>query len=141
MTMHIQKKKYSIYTYDRNIASLHRQIKTLLSPRNAELILKYDREMVQLSLAKATRRKHLEVLCMQSRQINKDWDELTKDDIKDLVFWIVQTYSPDSGQETNSTWDHKKILKIFFRWLKLGNRNHRIVGDPEETKFIVLKSV
>ena len=72
MTMQIQKKKHSIYAYDRNLVALHRQIKRLLSPRNAEFILKYDREMVQLSLAKATRRKHLEVLCMQSRQLKSE---------------------------------------------------------------------
>jgi len=53
MTIQVQQNKYSICTYDRDIASLHRQIKTLSSPRNAELILKYDREMVQNSLAKA----------------------------------------------------------------------------------------
>jgi len=120
---------------------LHRQIKIKLSPRNAELILKYDREMVQNSLAKATRRKHLEVLNTQSQIINKDWDNLTEDDIKDLVFWIVQKYSPDTGKETNSTWDHKKVLKIFFRWVKLGCREFRTVGDPKETKFIRLRPV
>ncbi len=122
MTLQAQQNKYSIYTYDRDIASLHRQIKALTSPRNVELILKYDKEMVQNSLAKATRKKHLEVLCMQSRIISKDWDKLTKENVKELVFWIVQKYSPDSGQETNSTWDHKKVLKIFFRWLNLGSR-------------------
>jgi len=55
MTIQVQQNKYSIYRYDRDIASLHRQIKTLTSAKNAELILKYDREMVQNSLAKATR--------------------------------------------------------------------------------------
>ncbi len=141
MTIQVQQNKYSIYHYDRDIASLHKQIKALTSARNAELILKYDREMVQNSLAKATRRKHLEVLNTQSRVITKDWDKLTNEDIKELVFWIVQKYSPDTGQETNSTWDHKKVLKIFFRWVKLGSREHRLVGDPEETKFIRLKPV
>ena len=81
MTIQVQQNKYSIYTYDRDIASLHRQIKALASARNAEFILKYDREMVQNSLAKATRRKHLEVLSIQSRVIKKDWDKLTKEDI------------------------------------------------------------
>lgn len=98
--------------------------------------------MVKDSLAKATRRKHLEVLLLQTRIINKDWDQVTKEDIDELVYWIMQKYSPESGQETNCTADHKKVLKIFFRWLKLGRRNHSEVdSDPVETKNIKTKKV
>ena len=141
MSLQVQKKRFEIHPYDQGIASLHRLIQTRLSKKNSELIQKYDREMVKNSLAKATRKKQLEVILMQSRMLNKDWDSVTKEDIDDLVYQIIQKYSPDSGQETNSTWDHKKILKIFFRWLKLGSREYRLVGDPEETKFIRLKPV
>jgi len=141
MSIQVQKKMFEIHPYDQGIASLHRLIQTNLSKKNSELIQKYDREMVKNSLAKATRRKQLEVILMQSRMLNKDWDSVTKEDIDDLVYQIIQKYSPDSGQETNSTWDHKKILKIFFRWLKFGSREYRHVGDPEETKFIRLKPV
>lgn len=141
MSLQVQKKMFEIHPYDQGIASLHRLIQTNLSKKNIELILKYDKEMVKNSLAKATRRKHLEVILLQSRMLNKDWDYVTKEDIDDLVYQIIQKYSPDSGQETNSTWDHKKILKIFYRWLKLGSREYRLVGDPEETKFIRLKPV
>ncbi|MCZ6581890.1 MAG: hypothetical protein O6761_01805 [Thaumarchaeota archaeon] len=141
MSLQVQKKMFVIHPYDQGIASLHRLIQTNLSKKNIELILKYDKEMVKNSLAKATRRKHLEVILMQSRMLNKDWDSVTREDIDDLVYQIIQKYSPDSGQETNSTWDHKKILKIFFRRLKFGSREYRHVGDPDETKFIRLKPV
>jgi len=46
MTIQVQQNKYSIYTYDRDIASLHRQIKALPSARNTELILKYDGDRI-----------------------------------------------------------------------------------------------
>lgn len=35
----------------------------------------------------------------------------------------------------------KKILKIFFRWVKLGSRSFVEVGDPEETKRVKIKKV
>ena len=121
---------------------MKKTIQNELSAKNSQLILNYDKEMVTNSLAKATRRKHLEVLLLQSRTIKKDWDKVTKEDIDDLVFQIMQKYSPESGQETNCTADHKKVLKIFFRWLKLGTRNHSEVdSDPVETKNIKTKKI
>jgi site-specific recombinase XerD len=140
MSIQIQKKRFEIHDYDQRIAAMMRTIRTELSPKNSEFILKYDREMVQTSLAKATRRKHLEVLLIQTRMLNKDWDQATKNDIDNLVYEIMQKYS-DDGKETNCTADHKKVLKIFYRWLKLGSREHRIVGDPIETKNIVTKPI
>ena len=53
----------------------------------------------------------------------------------------MQKYASQDGQETNSSSDHKKILKIFFRWIKLGSRNFNEVGDPDETKRVKIKKV
>jgi len=50
-------------------------------------------------------------------------------------------YGNQNGQETNTTWDHKKVLKIFFRWIKLGSREKNEVGDPPETKNVKIKKV
>ncbi|MBM3910728.1 MAG: integrase [Thaumarchaeota archaeon] len=142
MSILIQKRKPEIHDYDQRIEALLRTIKHELSPKNSQLIINYNKEMVKESLAKATRRKHLEVLLLQSRIISKDWDQATKEDIDNLVYQIMQKYSPDSGQETNCTADHKKVLKIFFRWLKLGSRNHSEVdSDPVETKNIKTKKI
>jgi integrase/recombinase XerD len=137
----IQKERFQIHNYDSAIDSILKNIKNELSPKNSQLILDYDKAMTRESLAKATRRKHLEVLLSLSRILKKDWITVTKSDIDDLVYEIMKKYSPETGQETNSTWDHKKILKIFFRWHKLGSRQHSIVGDPEETKYVRLKDV
>ncbi|MGY5142686.1 MAG: tyrosine-type recombinase/integrase [Nitrosopumilus sp.] len=111
-----------------------------LSSRNTELIKKYDKEMVRNSLAKGTRLKHLLIILNLSRMLEKDWEDVTKQDIEELVFQFIQKYSPN-GKETHHTWDHKKILKIFFRWVKLGSRNFRDVGNPDETKWIRLNRV
>ena len=96
--------------------------------------------MITESLAKATILKHLQTLLNLSRFLNKDWKDTKKKDIDSIVARVVQTYS-DNGQETNTTHDHKKILKIFFRWLKLDSRDKNEVGDPPETKGIRLKRV
>lgn len=141
MSIQVQKRRSEIHDYDQRIEAMKKTIQNELSPKNSQLILNYDKEMVNISLAKATRRKHLEVLLLQSRMLNKDWDQATKQDIDELVYQIMQKYSSESGQETNCTADHKKILKIFFRWIKLGSRNHSDVGDPPETKKIKTRKI
>lgn len=73
--------------------------------------------------------------------IKKNWNDVVKDDIDELVFKVVQTYGDSNGKETNTTYDHKKILKIFFRWVKLGSRDFIDVGNPPETKDVKLKLV
>jgi len=96
--------------------------------------------MIIESLSKAVQHKHLQTLLNLSRFLGKNWNEATKMDIENVVSKVVQKYSPD-GQETNTTHDHKKILKIFFRWLRLGSRSKDEVGDPPETKHIRMKRV
>ncbi len=96
--------------------------------------------MIIESLSKAVQHKHLQTLLNLSRFLGKNWNEATKMDIENVVSKVVQKYSPD-GQETNTTHDHKKVLKIFFRWLRLGSRSKDEVGDPPETKHIRMKRV
>lgn len=129
-----------IHPYDRRITCTLKLIERELSDANVILIKNYDRELVNNSLAKATRLKHLQILLNLSRMVKKDWNQVTKQDISDLVYHIMQTYS-ESGQESSVTWDHKKILKIFFRWFKLDSREFRLVGDPEETRSVKLRPV
>ena len=142
MKQELRKPKFSsIYDYDDRIERTYKLIEKSLSKSNIELIRKYDKVMIAESLAKATRHKHLQVILNLSRILGKDWQSVTKLDIDDLVVRIVEEYSDDSGQETYTSYDHKKILKIFFRWLKFGSRGKEEVGDPAETKDIKIKKV
>ena len=134
-------KDIEIHQYDMKIEAIYRLIEKELSKDNISLITKYDRHMARQSLAKATRLKHLQIVLNLSRMIKKDWKIVTKDDIDNLVFKVVQTYGDNNGKETNTTYDHKKVLKIFFRWVKLGSREHKEVGDPPETKDVRLRPV
>ena len=65
----------------------------------------------------------------------------TTDDVDKTVMTIHDRYADERGKETNTTYDHKKVLKIFFRWLKLDSRDKNEVGDPPETKGIRLKRI
>ena len=133
--------KSSIYDYDNRIVRTYALIEKELSPDNVKLIRKYDESMITQSLAKPTRHKHLQIILNLTRRLNKNWESCNIDDIKKLVVRLVQEYGDDSGQETNVSYDHKKILKIFFRWIKLGSREFQEVGDPDETKWIKPKRV
>ena len=131
----------SIYDYDVRIERTYKLMEKDISPNDVELIKKYDRSMIGESLAKATRLKHLQVILNLSRFLGKDWKDVTRDDIDDVIVRIVSEYCGESGQETNTSYDHKKILKIFFRWFKLGSRSREEVGDPNETKGVKIKKV
>ena len=132
--------KSSIYDYDARIARTMKLIQNETSPKNQEIIQKYDDLMLCASMAKATRHKHMQTILNLTRFLNKDWNVATANDIGNLVVEIVRRYANDNGQETYTSYDHKKILKIFFRWIKLGSREFREVGDPIETKSIRIKT-
>jgi len=134
-------KKRSIYDYDDRIKRTFNLIEKELSQNNVELIQKYDRLMILEGHAKATRHKHLQTLLNLSRFLAKDWIGATTDDIDKTVMAVHDRYADERGKETNITYDHKKVLKIFFRWLKLGSRSFTEVGDPHETKHIKMKRV
>ena len=113
--------EYEIHPYQARMSNIFKMCKNELSESNYTLIEKYDRQMVNDTLGYATRRKNLEVILNLSRLIKKDWNDVTTEDISKLIYDIMTKYSKN-GQESHSTWDHKKILKIFFRWIKLGSK-------------------
>lgn len=134
-------KRKGIHDYDSIMKGVERQIRIELSPENIELISQYDMEMIRQSIAIATRQKHLKTLLSLSRLLQKSWKDVEKNDIEQLVYQIMRRHGDESGKETNYSYDHKKILKIFFRWIKLGSREFNRVGDPPETAQIRMKKV
>lgn len=137
----IEKPISDIYSYDKQIQGIFSRIERDLPKNTIELIYKYDREMINTSKAKGTRRKHLQTLYILSKLVEKEWSQVTKDDIEVLVSKIMEQFAESNGQESNYSYDHKKVLKIFFRWFKLGSRELNDVGDPEETKKVKLGKI
>ncbi len=143
-----QTDQFTIYDYDKRALRTWKLIRNEISESNIQYIEDYEMSMVTDNLAKAGRQKHLETLLSLSRILEKsaeitekDWKRLSKRDIDKLVKIINDTYKNPRGKETWSSHDHKKVLKIFFRWLKLGNRKMKRVGDPPETKDVVVGNV
>ncbi|MEX0861123.1 tyrosine-type recombinase/integrase [Nitrosopumilus sp.] len=130
--------KIRLYDYDRIISRTFALMQKDLSENNFRLMKKFDRVLVNESLSVARRSKILGTLLSLSRMLKKDWDETNKEDIEELVYNFNKKFSKD-GQETNTTSDHKKILKNFYRWLKFGSRDQKSVGDPAETIWIRTK--
>ena len=140
-TKQIQKPISDIYSYDKQIQNIFQKIHRDLPSSTIQLIEKYDREMINSSMAKGTRRKHLQTLYVLSNLLDMEWDKVTKEDIDILVSKIMEKFSEENGQESNYSYDHKKVLKIFFRWFKLGDREQKEVGDPEETRKVRLGKI
>ena len=115
---------HEIHPQQKRIAHILSKCKTELSETNYLLIEKYDMVMVNETLGHATRIENLDITLSLSRMLRKDWTTATKDDIEKLVYEIMTKHSRN-GQESHSSFDHKKMLKIFFRWVKLGSRCHK----------------
>ena len=127
-----------LYNYDRIISRTFALMKKNLSENNLRIIKKFDRVLVNESLSDARRSKILSTMLSLSRMLKKNWDETNKEDIEQLVYNFNKKFSKD-GQETNTTSDHKKILKNFYRWHKFDSRDQKAVGDPTETIWIRTK--
>ncbi|AJW71049.1 tyrosine-type recombinase/integrase [Nitrosopumilus adriaticus] len=122
--------------YNTQIKRIQNKIKKELSQNNQKLISKYHQEMIIQSLAKATQVKQLQTILTLSKMLKKDWKDATKSDIRKIALQISKKFCDKLGKETFYSYDHKKMLRIFFRWFKLGSRSYIEVGDPPETKQI-----
>ena len=86
-------KNSSVYNYDALTDGILRLVRKDLSDENSSLIEKYDKTMVSLSMARATRLLHLRTLLSLSRTLGKNWKDVTKSDIDELVYRIMQRYA------------------------------------------------
>lgn len=136
-----QFKDKSIYDYPERIIRTWRLFENEFSYEMCQLIKGYEVAMYKDSLSLATQHKQIQVILNLCRMLKKEWRDATAHDIDDLVVNITKIYSNERGLETHTSHDHKKILKIFFRWFKLGSRSKILVGDPEETRLIQVKNV
>ena len=137
----INKRENDIHGYEKRLLQVYKLLERDLSAENFQLIKKYDQMFVQHSLSKAYRSRNLNAMLILTRMLNKNWVDVAKEDIDNLVYNVVQTYSDHKGKETNSTADAKKYLKMFFRWVRFGTKDFKAVGDPPETKDVKIRLV
>jgi len=128
------------YDYDNRISRHLAKIKECVSQSDYTLLEKYHTQMIISSMAMATQAKNLEIISSLSTMIDQQWNTMTKDNINNLVANVMRKYS-NNGQETHASYDHKKILKLWFRFVKRGNRLHKKVGTPDELFDVEMKEV
>jgi len=128
------------YDYDNRIRRHLANCKERLSQSDYKLVEKYHTQMILTSLKVATQSKSLEVIASLSDMIDQKWKTMTRENINTLVANVMIRYS-NNGQETHATYDHKKHLKLWFRFVKLGNRLHKKVGTPDELFDVEMKEV
>ena len=68
-------------------------LKKELIEENFQLVQKYDRLMVSLSMAKDREKHHKTILDLNRFNENKSFEGITKDDVQDIVYKVMKTYS------------------------------------------------
>ncbi|MDE2590204.1 MAG: tyrosine-type recombinase/integrase [Patescibacteria group bacterium] len=134
--------KADIHNFDRRLASVFTRLKAELSPENMQLVNRYYHAIIIDTAGKAVQEKHLQTILMLSRMYQENWQDIKREDVDNLLLEISKKYSDAKGQETHTSFDYKKILKIFVRWIKTGNRRKDPdIPDPIEIKGIKLRRV
>jgi site-specific recombinase XerD len=119
----------NIYNYEKIIQNYIFLIKKSneINPNNKKIIDKYHLFLINTNIALGTRIVQLQIfktICTYLK--NKNLDELTKEDIGDLVYWIqISKFGPQTV--------HKYLVSIkkFYKWLKGNNEEY-----PIEVKWI-----
>jgi FKBP-type peptidyl-prolyl cis-trans isomerase (trigger factor) len=134
--------KTDIHDFDRRITSVLKRLNNELSPENMLLVNRYHNTMIIDTAGKAVQEKHLQTILSLSRMLNKNWQNVTRQDVDDLIVEISKKYSDQKGQEKHTSYDYKKVLKIFVRWVKIGSRRKDLdIQEPIEIRNIRLRRV
>lgn len=128
------------YRILQDIESTKRRLKENMTNAEYKVLEKYEVEMVTEALADTTRRKNFAMIWSLTKMLKGNWLKLNQDKIDSLVVDIMQKYGRN-GKESPTSYDNKRFLKVWYRFVKLGSRHQEMVGDPEETKRIRGKNV
>ncbi|PTD94264.1 integrase [archaeon SCG-AAA382B04] len=88
---------------------------------NKKTLKKFYRDLKVKDYSDSRILKLINYTKLLAKQINKPFQETTKEDIKDLVAWINQRNLADSTKRT-----YKVILKVFYKWLNDGSHPEKV---------------
>jgi integrase/recombinase XerD len=108
--------RLDIHNYEAKYAQAERQVaESEISARNKELILGYrDACLLHQTCRKVRLIRVLGALLLFARQFNKDFDQVSRDDVQRIVTGFLNRNPPYSA-ETLGT--YKAILRRFFTWI------------------------
>src|SRR3989344_6467515 len=104
-----------------------------LSSQNLEIFLKYNNDMIVHSISENTRYKNLNHFGLLTKMLQKDWIDVTEEDLRVLVADIMIKHG-ENGKETGYTFILKMSLRGIVRFTKLGTRI-----KPEDAELPMLK--
>ena len=108
--------------------------KSSISQRNKDLIFQYrDACLLSQSCGKVRLIRVMNVLNMFGKILQKDFDDLTKEDLKRLIVSMMNR-KPTYSAETLGT--YKSILKRFMSWVLLPDQFPDIDKTPEMISWI-----
>ncbi len=87
-----------------------------MSEVNRDVIRRFHRHLVMDNYSDARKDKYLNTLIKIAENVDFDFEDATKENIEDFVFWI--NGRKDVGDVTKT--DYKKLLKCFYRWIGKG---------------------
>jgi|GEM_PF-5710207 len=128
---------------DKDIHGIERVIETCLIaieiemiPENWALIKRYFKVLNASGISRTGIRKTMRDLQRVSRLNNQEsFEAMTKDGVNDLLLEIRSLYP--AKKSDNSYYNHVQDFQIFIRWVILGDRRFKTVGNPDITSHII----
>lgn len=130
----------TIYYHANRITIFIKKQSKLLSAKNLESFLKYNDEMIVHGLSEGTRYRNLNHFVLLVQILQKDWVDVTEENLRGLVAKIMTKYG-ENGKESGYSRILKISLKTIVRFVKTGSRNQPDTGELPELRFIKLKKV
>ncbi|MFH1394198.1 MAG: site-specific integrase [Candidatus Micrarchaeota archaeon] len=97
-----------------------------VNPENAKVLLAFHRDIMTEGLSTSRVSKLMETLLRIGRMIEKPFEDLTKDDIKDFLIDLEGTKLSEWTKH-----DYKVAFRRLFKWMKGGNTQY-----PPEVSWI-----
>jgi len=123
------KQAIDIHNYDRMLKSAILQVKNAeISEKNKKIIMKLYSDLLISGISKPRLCKYLNYLKIIAQRVNKDFDKMDIDDVKEFIRSIQERdYSPWTRQA------YKVIIRKLFKWMK-GDKDSK--DYPPEVKWI-----
>ncbi len=130
--------KENIYRRTLWIKNYIEKQRKFLSSKNFETFLAYNDEMIINSQSDINRYKNLSHFGLFTKKLQKDWIDVTEEDLKSLVAHIM-TKNGENGKETTYTSTLKMSIRAIVRFVKLGSRSIPEDGELQMLKFIKIR--
>ena len=112
--------------------------KKLLSAQKFKTFSEYNDDMIIHSMSDNARYKNLCHFVKFTQMIQKEWNEVTEQDLRHTVSKIMEKHG-DNGKETGYSYALKLSLRSIIRFVKTGSRLMADDGELKMIKFLKMK--